>query len=421
MNVQRITQKARIRKTVAAPGDKSISHRAVMIGALADGVTEIEGFLPGEDCLSTIACFKKLGVDITAENSRVLIKGNGLWGLAPPGADILDVGNSGTTLRLITGILAGQRFNSSLTGDASIQKRPMKRVFEPLRAMGARFSERDTAPFTVYGRRLKGVSYTLPVASAQVKSAIILASLFAEGETVVTEPQRTRDHTEIMLNYFGADVKRQGDRIISQPAQRLNACNLKTPGDISSAAFLIALGLIAPDSEITVTGVGVNPTRTGLLDTLIDMGGDIEVENERYYGGEPVADITARTSALKGVEISGAIIPRMIDEIPILAAAAAFAEGRTVIKDAEELKYKESNRIKSVASELSKLGVHITETQDGLVVEGGHPLSGAIVDSHNDHRLAMSLAVVASVIEGDTFIKNSECVNVSFPGFFELF
>jgi len=420
MSVQRITQKSHIKKTIAAPGDKSISHRAVMIGALADGITEIEGFLPGEDCLSTIACFRKLGVSIAVASDRVIIKGNGLKGLAAPGGDVLDVGNSGTTLRLITGILAGQRFDSRLTGDASIQKRPMKRVFEPLRLMGAAFSEHDTAPFTVYGRPLKGVSYTLPVASAQVKSAIILASLFSEGETVITEPQPTRDHTEIMLNYFGADVKRQGNQITTHPVTRLNACKLQAPGDISSAAFFIALGLIVPDSEVTVTGVGINPTRTGIIDTFKNMGADIEFINKRYYGGEPVADITARTSSLKGMEISGDIIPRMLDEIPILAAVAAFADGRTVIRDAEELKYKESNRIKSVAMELSKLGAHITETPDGLIIDGGYPMSGSIVDSHNDHRLAMSLAIAACAISGDTFIKNSEYVNISFPSFFDL-
>ena len=420
MSVQRITQKSHIKKTIAAPGDKSISHRAVMIGALADGVTEIDGFLPGEDCLSTIACFRKLGVNISADSNRALVGGNGLWGLSPIDESELDVGNSGTTLRLITGILAGQHFNSRLTGDESIQKRPMKRVFEPLRLMGAEFSGRDTAPFTVYGKSLKGVSYTLPVASAQVKSAIILAALFAEGETVITEPQRTRDHTEIMLSYFGADIKRQGSQIIVQPAAELNACKLRVPGDISSAAFFIALGLIVPDSEVTVTGVGVNPTRTGILDAFINMGGQIEITNRRLYGGEQVADITARSSSLKGVEIFGDIIPRMIDEIPILAAAAAFAEGRTVIRDAEDLKYKESNRIRTVAMELSKLGARISETPDGLIIDGGHTLSGSIVDSHNDHRIAMSLAIAACAINGDTFIKNSECVNISFPSFFDL-
>ncbi|MDR2649668.1 MAG: 3-phosphoshikimate 1-carboxyvinyltransferase [Clostridiales bacterium] len=420
MSIQRVTSKSRIRITISAPGDKSISHRAIMFGALASGVTEIEGFLPGEDCLSTIACFRKLGVDIAAAGDRVTVNGKGLWGLTAPGEDALDVGNSGTTMRLITGVLAGQSFDSRLTGDASIKKRPMKRVFDPLRLMGAKFSDHETAPFTICGRPLKGVSYTLIVASAQVKSAIILAALYAKGETIITESQPTRDHTEIMLKYFGADLKKDGRLISVKPVPRLYARKVQIPGDISSAAFFIALGLITPESEITVTGVGINPTRTGIIDAFISMGGRISITNRRTIDGEETADITARSSNLKGTDIYGAMIPRMIDEIPILAAAAAFAEGRTVIRDAEELKYKESNRIRAMAMELSKLGGQVSETPDGMIIEGGRPLFGTIVDSHGDHRIAMSLAIAACAISGDTFIKNSECVNISFSNFFEL-
>ena len=420
MSVERISQKSRVKMTLTVPGDKSISHRAVMISSLAYGLTEIKGFLPGEDCLSTIACFRKLGINIICGDESLSVYGKGVMGLNSPGNEILNVGNSGTTLRLITGILSGQGFNSRLTGDTSIQKRPMKRIFEPLCQMGAEFSNDETAPFTVFGRPLKGVSYTLPIASAQVKSAIILAALYAEGETVIVEPQPTRDHTEIMMKHFGAGIDKIGSQIKIRKTPRLYACNLQIPGDISSAAFFIALGMIVPDSEVKITGVGVNPTRTGILDAFTNMGGQIIISNKRKAAGEDVADITVYSSKLKGIEISGNLVPRMIDEIPILAAAAVFAEGRTIIRNAEELRFKESNRIRTAAMELSKFGAHVFETPDGLIIESGGSLNGTIVNSHNDHRIAMSLAIAACAIQDDTFIKNSDCVNISFPSFFNL-
>lgn len=408
----------RLTGTLTVPGDKSVSHRAVMLGAIAEGVTEIDNFLNGEDCLSTAACFRAMGVEIDIQGTRVTVKGRGLRGLCAP-SGVLDVGNSGTSLRLMAGLLAGQAFDCVLTGDASIRKRPMGRVTVPLSLMGARV-EGETAPVALKGGPLKGIRYTLPVASAQVKSAILLAALYAEGETVITEPSPTRDHTEIMLHHLGADIRRNGDEILLRPVERLYARPVSVPGDISSAAFLLAAAAAVPGSALTVQGVGVNPTRTGILDALTRMGADIRIENETECCGERVADITVHGTKLHGVTVSGNLIPRMIDELPALAAVALSAEGRTVIRDAAELKVKESNRIHTVAVEFAKLGAHITETDDGLIIEGGHPLHGAEVDSHADHRLAMSLAVAALNAEGETVIRGSECVDISFPGFFDL-
>lgn len=419
-----ITPRIDIKAVLSVPGDKSISHRAVMLGALAKGDSHISGFLNGADCLSTIDCFKKMGVSIELNGDNVTVRGGGLHGLKAPD-EILDVGNSGTTLRLISGILAAQPFESRLTGDASIQKRPMNRVSAPLKQMGARFiGERPDgslyAPFGIAGGQLEGICYDMPVASAQVKSSLLLAGLYAKGETTVIEPAPTRDHTEIMLNSLGADIKKVGRKITCRPVKELFARDISIPGDISSAAYFIAAGIMCKNSHIVINNVGINETRTGIIDAFNDMGANLRILNKRTVCGEPVADIEASCSLLKGITIGGDIIPRMIDEIPVFAAAACFADGRTVIKNAEELKVKESNRIKTVVSELKKLGADIHETPDGMIINGGTKLTGAAVQSHGDHRIAMSLAAAGLCADGETVIDGAECVDISFPGFFSL-
>jgi 3-phosphoshikimate 1-carboxyvinyltransferase len=403
------------------PGDKSISHRAVMFGSLAKGDTEITGFLTGDDCMSTISCFKKLGIDIEVDGEHILVHGKGLNGLTAP-AETLDVGNSGTTIRLISGILSAQNFDCTLNGDASIQKRPMKRVINPLSEMGAEIESTNNgyAPLTIHGKKLKAIEYTMPVASAQVKSSILLASLFAEGETVINEPVASRDHTEIMLNYFGADIKNTNGRIVSKPVKELYGKPVAVPGDISSAAFFMVAGLIVPNSHIIIENVGINPTRTGIIDAIRAMGGDINIINERSSGGEAVADIEVKSSKLKATTLSGDIIPRMIDEIPVFAVAALCAEGTTYVKDAQELKVKESNRIATMSEELGKMGVEITETEDGMIIPGNQKLHGAVTESHLDHRVAMSIAIAALVADGETTINNADCVAISFPDFYDI-
>lgn len=408
--------------TITVPGDKSISHRAVMIGAIADGMTEIENFLMSDDCLSTIDCFKKCGIDISVyEQKKVKVCGKGLKGLEKP-QEILNVGNSGTTIRLLTGILSGQEFDCEITGDQSIVRRPMGRVTTPLRMMGALIDGDDggnLAPLRIKGSKLNGIEYNMPVASAQVKSSILFASLYAEGETVIYESHHSRNHTEIMLNNFGANVKVYENRIISSPVKELFPGKVFVPGDISSAAFFIVAAMITPDSCITIKDVGVNPSRTGIIDVLQSMGGNICIQNQREKNGELVADITAYSSKLKGIEISGAIIPRLIDEIPIICTAAAFAEGTTIIRDAEELKFKESNRILSVANNLRLMGASVEETEDGLIINGGHDLKGNTLDSYNDHRIAMAGVIAGLGIKDGIIINNAECVSISFPDFFE--
>ena len=405
--------------TIKVPGDKSISHRAVMIGALAGGSTEITGFLQGADCLSTIDCFRNMGIDIDVNGENVTVHGNGLNGLKAP-EQMLYTGNSGTTTRLLCGILSGQTFDSSITGDASIQKRPMKRVTEPLSLMGAKIKN-DYCPLYIQGSSLHGINYTMPVASAQVKTAIILASLYADGETVIHEIEKSRDHTELMLSAMGADIHTDGLDIHIKKTGMLEPVNVDVPGDISSAAFFMVLGLIMPNSKITVTNVSVNPTRTGIIDVLHDMGANIKLENLRSSAGESVADITVSSSALHGTTISGDIIPRLIDELPIIAVAAVFADGQTVIKDAEELKVKETNRIRAVVDELSKCGVDITETDDGMIINGGKNIHGADFKTYGDHRMAMSLTVLAQLANGECTLDDSDCACVSYPSFFEDF
>lgn len=438
---------------ITVPGDKSISHRAVMFGALADGTTEVSNFLQGADCLSTIRCFRQLGIDIdnnTATDS-VIVHGKGLHGLKKPD-DILDVGNSGTTTRLISGILSGQNFSVTLTGDESIQKRPMGRIMTPLKMMGADIisvggndcvpllingyneaqqkskeytsistnnKDKSVNQFTLHKLKLKGIHYNSPVASAQIKSCILLAGLYAEGETSVTEPSLSRNHTELMLRQFGATVRSLGNTATILPNPKLEGRKISVPGDISSAAYFIAAGLIVPNSEITIKNVGINPTRDGILRVCRQMGADITLENVINDGGEPVADLVVRHSELTGTEVGGSIIPTLIDEIPIIAILACFAKGQTVIKDAAELKVKESNRIDVMVENLTKMGADITATSDGMIIQGGRPLHGGIIESMSDHRIAMSFAVASLIAEGETTINDAECVDISYPNFYK--
>lgn len=410
---------------IAVPGDKSISHRAVMFGALADGLTEVTNFLQGADCLSTIRCFRQLGIDIKNDpaSDKVTVYGRGLHGLTKA-EGLLDVGNSGTTMRLISGILCGQGFATVLTGDASIQKRPMGRIITPLTQMGADIKSKDgsnLAPLminTMKAARLHGIHYISPVASAQIKSCILLAGLYAEGETRVTEPELSRNHTELMLREFGANIISEGSTSTITPNPDLKGRRICVPGDISSAAYFIAAGLLLPNSEIMIKNVGINPTRDGILRVCKNMGADITLENVTDNGGEPVADIVVRYSELTGTEIGGALIPTLIDEIPVIAILACFAKGRTVIKDAAELKVKESNRIDVMADNLTRMGADVTPTSDGLIINGGKPLHGAVIDSQSDHRIAMSFAIAALLSDGETEIMDAECVNISYPDFY---
>lgn len=404
---------------IKVPGDKSISHRAVMLGSLANGVTEISGFLKGADCLSTIDCFRKMGIDIDINGENVTVHGNGLRGLKKPD-EMLYTGNSGTTTRLLCGILAGQNFDTSITGDASIQKRPMGRVVQPLSMMGAKI-ENEYCPLYITGTKLHGIDYKMPVASAQVKTAIILAGLYADGKTVIHEIEKSRDHTELMLSAMGADLTVDNLDITVKPTNDLTAVNVDVPGDISSAAFFLVLGAIMPNSQITVTNVGINPTRTGIIDVLKDMGADITLENVHTSAGETVADITVRSSSLKGTTVGGDIIPRLIDELPIIAVAAVFADGQTVIKDAQELKVKETNRIRAVVDEFNKCGIDITETDDGMIINGGKSIHGADFKTYGDHRMAMSLTVLAQLADGESTLDDSDCACVSYPTFFDDF
>lgn len=405
---------------VTIPGDKSISHRAVMFGSLAEGTTEVTNFLQGADCLSTIDCFRKMGISIDNTPERILIHGKGLHGLNAP-ATVLDAGNSGTTTRLISGILAAQPFETTLTGDASIQKRPMRRIMEPLSMMGAKITSvkgNDCAPLQITGSRLHGIHYQSKVASAQVKSSILLAGLYADGETSVTEPTISRNHSEIMLRYFGADIHTEGKTAIIRPEPKLTGQEIIVPGDISSAAYFIAAGLLIPGAEVLIKNVGINPTRDGILKVAQAMGGNITYLNKKE-DGEPTADLLVKHSSLHGITIEGDIIPTLIDELPIINIMAACAEGTTIIKDAAELKVKESNRIDVMVQYLSAMGCDITGTDDGMIIHGGKPLHGTIVDSHLDHRIAMSFAIAALVADGETTIQGSDVVTISYPAFYE--
>lgn len=404
------------------PGDKSISHRSVMFGAIAEGKTVIKNFLPGADCLSTIDCFKKMGVEIEQDNSNVTVYGNGLDQLSEP-SELLDVGNSGTTIRLMLGILAGRPFHTTVAGDDSIAKRPMKRVTDPLRQMGAKIDGRaggEFTPLSVRGGNLTAIDFQSPVASAQIKSAVLLAGLQASGTTTVTEPHKSRDHTERMLSMFGVTLEESETSVSIAGGQTLKAADVFVPGDISSAAFFLAAGSLVPNSEIVLKNVGLNPTRTGIIDVLEKMGANLEIEPKDTGSGEPYGDLKIKTASLKAAEISGDLIPRLIDEIPIIALLATQAEGTTVIKDAAELKVKETNRIDTVASELKKLGAHIEPTEDGIKIHGKTPLTGGVaVSSHGDHRIGMMLGIAACICEHPIDISRPEAVSVSYPTFFD--
>ena len=419
----RVGKSKKLEGQIKVPGDKSISHRAVILGSLAKGPTKIKNFLMGADCLSTIECLRAMGIEFNqVDGSTIIVNGRGLHGLREP-EDILNVGNSGTTIRLMTGLLAGQPFLSILTGDSSIRKRPMGRVTEPLKEMGASISGRQNAtlaPLAIQGGPLRPIKFVSPVASAQVKSAILLAGLYAKAQTTVWEPHKSRDHTERMLAYLGAEIEVR-DRVVKiSGSTSLEGKPVEVPGDISSAAFFMVAAAIVPGSQLRINRVGINPTRTGIIDALGSMGADITIINEDVVNEEPVGDIVVRGGGLRGTVLEGALIPRLIDEIPVLTVAAALAQGETIIRDATELKVKETNRISTMAAELRKMGVEIKEQSDGMVVNGGAVLKGAFCDSHDDHRVAMSIAVAGLMAEGETVIKNRECINVSFPGFEKL-
>ena len=419
-----IIKKSKLHGEITVPGDKSISHRAVMLGSIAKGKTVINGFLNGDDCLSTISCFREMGIQIDVDKTNVTIWGKGLRGLSPP-KTILDVGNSGTTIRLMSGILSAQNFCSVISGDSSIQKRPMDRVVNPLKQMGADIQGELIgtsvfAPLTIKPSCINAIEYTLPVASAQVKSGILLASLYTKDDTVIIEPEKTRDHTEIMLNYFGANIKREGNKIVSSPTKELIGKEIHVPGDISSAAYFIVATTICKDSCLAIKNVGINETRIGIINVLRKMGADIVFAEEKTTCTENTADVIVKSSNLNGIIIEGDIIPTLIDEIPIIAVAACFAKGRTIIKDAQELKVKESNRIKTVVTELKNIGADIEETDDGMIINGIGSLKGGFCQSHNDHRIAMSLAIAGLITENETVIKNADCVDISFPNFFQL-
>ena len=418
---------------IEIPGDKSISHCSVMFGALAKGTTEITHFLQGADCLSTIGCFRAMGIEIENTPEKILVHGRGLHGLTAP-AGTLDVGNSGTTTRLISGILSGQPFATTLSGDASLNSRPMKRIMEPLSLMGADIQSQNgngCAPLQINHHlnpgshpELKHIHYRSRVASAQVKSAVLLAGLYADGVTEVTEPTLSRNHTELMLNGFGANVitinHDDGSATASiQPCEELFARQIQVPGDISSAAYFIAAGLLVPNSELLIRNVGINPTRAGLLEVCRAMGADITYVNQTSASGEPTADLLVRSSSLHGTTVEGAIIPTLIDEIPMIAVMAAFAEGTTVIKDAAELKVKETDRIKTTTEALLAMGADVVPTEDGMIIHGGNPLHGTDINSYLDHRIAMAFSIAGLAAAGTTTIQDSRCVDVSYPEFYE--
>ncbi|KGG80440.1 3-phosphoshikimate 1-carboxyvinyltransferase [Caloranaerobacter azorensis H53214] len=411
-----------IKGEVRVPGDKSISHRAIMIGSIAEGKTVIHNFLMGEDCLSTVDCFRKLGVNIFISDEDVIVEGVGLYGLKES-KDILYVGNSGTTIRLISGILAGQNFSSTITGDESIQKRPMDRIINPLKMMGANISGllNKFPPLRIKPtKKLIGIEYRQPIPSAQVKSCILLAGLYADSDTKILQPSMSRDHTERMLKYFGANIVTKDNEVYLKPGNKLIGKEIYIPGDISSAAFLIVGTLILKGSKLLIRDVGLNETRTGILDVLIRMGGRIKILNERNLNNEPVGDILVEYSELKGIDIKGNMIPRLIDEIPIIAVAATQARGTTVIKNAEELKVKESNRIKAIVNELKKMGADIEELDDGMIINGPSKLRPSNLKTYNDHRIAMSLIIAALSADGDSNLQEIESIKISFPNFFDI-
>ncbi|SNS81437.1 3-phosphoshikimate 1-carboxyvinyltransferase [Anaerovirgula multivorans] len=405
---------------ITIPGDKSISHRAVMLSSISKGTSRVSGFLRGEDCLSTIACFQGLGIEIEDKGEEIVIDGKGLNGLKEP-ENVLDAGNSGTTMRLLSGILAGQEFLTIVTGDGSLRKRPMARIATPLRQMGATIEGRDKgnlAPLVIRGGNLKAIDYASPVSSAQVKSAILLAGLYSEGNTIVREEIVSRDHTENMLTSLGANIKRENG-VVTLEKSELFGQDIQVPGDISSAAFFMAAAAAIPGSHLIIERVGLNPTRTGIIDVLKAMGADIEIDNLFTSGGEEIGDIIVKGKKLKATSLTKEIMPRLIDEIPVIAVIAAVAEGKTTITGAEELKVKESNRITSMVTEMKKLGIQATELSDGMEIEGPNEIGGGQIESYGDHRIAMAMAIAGLFANAPVEIQNSECIAVSFPGFEE--
>ncbi len=431
----KVKPKEKLQGEIMVPGDKSISHRSIMFGSLAEGTTSIRGFLMGEDCLSTVKCFRQMGINIDVKEDLVTVYGKGLMGLSEP-EDVLDVGNSGTTIRLISGILAGQPFTSVVTGDASIRKRPMGRITNPLKKMGAHIlgrKEGELAPLTIKGGNLKALTYNTPVASAQIKSAVLLAGLFADGWTEVIEPEKSRDHSERMLKLFGADIETDGLSVRIKGFPNLKGREIQVPGDISSAAFFMVGAAIVNNGRVVIKNLGLNPTRNGIIDVLKEMGANIKInynygandhtayQSANSLDNEPIGEVTIETSSLKGIKIGGSIIPRLVDEIPVIAVAAACADGITEIRDAQELKVKESNRIEAICKGLKVIGVDIEELPDGLRIKGGKPIRGGVeLDSVGDHRIAMALAIAGLVADEEIVIKNAESINVSFPGFEDL-
>jgi 3-phosphoshikimate 1-carboxyvinyltransferase len=411
---------SQIHGDITVPGDKSVSHRAVILGAIAEGDTLIRGLSPGQDVTSTRRCFESLGVKFEDSTDGLIIHGAGKGGLNAP-SSVLDAGNSGTTIRLLSGILAAQPFNAEISGDESLRRRPMKRVVEPLARMGAMIETADgRPPLRIVGRPLSGISYDSPVASGQIKSCVLLAGLYANGRTFVTEPSLSRDHTERMFPGFGVEVVREGLKVgVSGPA-RLHGSKVDVPGDLSSAAFFMLAASLTPGSHLVARNVGVNPTRTGIIAAIRNMGGSVELENERIENGEPRADLVIRSRRLSGIRIEGDLIPELIDEIPLLAVAATQAEGETVIRNAGELRVKESDRIDAVAAGLERMGAEVATLDDGFIIVGPQKLKGASVDSFGDHRIAMAFAVAGLWADGPTVIEKAECVDISFPGFFEM-
>lgn len=406
---------------ITVPGDKSISHRSLMLGSISEGRTRIKGLLRGADCLSTMSCMRDLGVSIDDNGNEIVVHGVGLNGLKKP-AQMLYTGNSGTTTRILSGILAGQPFETTITGDESIEKRPMKRIITPLSLMNADISSvngNDCAPLSIKPSTLHGINYDSPVASAQVKSCILLAGLYADAPTTVTEPALSRNHTELMLRAFGADIETSGYSATVTPGNTLHGQDIQIPGDISSAAYFIAAGLIVKDSEILISNVNINPTRAGIIKVVKSMGGTIDILNERIVSGEPVADLYVKSSHLHGTEIGGADIPTLIDEIPIIAILAANADGQTIIRDASELHVKESDRIKSISENLTRMGSDIMPTSDGMIIYGGARLHSAKIKTMKDHRIAMAFSIASLALDEDNSIDDMDCVNISYPGFFE--
>lgn len=406
---------------IQVPGDKSISHRAIIFGSLAKGKTVITHFLDGEDCMRTIAAFQAMGVQISKNKQVVTIESGGVAALQEPLTPI-DLGNSGTTARLLLGVLAGLPFHTTLFGDASLTKRPMNRVAIPLREMGAKIDGRldgEFLPIAVRGGQLQSITFRPQVKSAQVKSGVLLAGLLAEGTTEVIEETKTRDHTENMLQAFGGKIEIDGNKVSLQGKQALTGTAIQVPGDISSAAFFLVAAALVPGSHVKITDVGLNHTRTGILDVLRKMNVDIDVVEETFIGGEPIGSITVQSSELKATEINGDIIPRMIDEIPIVALLATQAQGTTIIRDAEELRFKETDRIASVVTTLNGLGAKIEATEDGMIIQGGTPLLGGEADSHGDHRIGMMIAVASLIAQSNTRLKQPESINISYPTFFE--